>query len=321
MAKKSSTSTASASVSGTSDYARIAAAIRYLQQNTLAQPRLEDVAASVGLSPFHLQRLFQRWAGISPKRLLQLLTLEQAKAMLAAARPVLETALAAGLSGPGRLHDLFVELEAATPGEFKSGGEGLSIEYGWHETPFGRALFAVTERGLCGLAFSDGESSDALIFADVRSRWPRAAWKPEPRATAPVARRLAAFARSRGGAGSAPFAVLVRGTNFQVQVWRALLRVPEGSVTSYEALAAAVGRPSAVRAAAGAVADNPVAWLIPCHRVLRKSGALGGYHWGTERKGALLAWEAARSEARRAGAMDRSRPEPEVLAQSHAAVQ
>jgi AraC family transcriptional regulator, regulatory protein of adaptative response / methylated-DNA-[protein]-cysteine methyltransferase len=287
-----------------SDYARIAAAIRYLQERATDQPRLEDVAAHVGLSPFHLQRVFQRWAGISPKRLLQLLTVEHAKTLLGAAAPVLEASLAAGLSGPGRLHDLFVVLEAATPGEYKSGGAGLVIRHGWHDTPFGRALIAVTERGVCGLAFADEDGCGAAAtLADLRARWPRAIWIDDTRATSPVVRRLFGCVShpTTGTPAPAPLAVLVRGTNFQVQVWRALLRIPEGSVTTYEAVAAAVGRPAAVRAAAGAVGDNPVAWLIPCHRVLRKSGALGGYHWGLERKQALLAWEAAQTEARRAG--------------------
>ncbi len=270
------------------DYARVAAAIEFLEANAGAQPALEAVAAHLGLSAPHAQRVFQRWAGISPKRLLQLLTLDHARELLARGTPVLETALEAGLSGPGRLHELFVTLEAMSPGEYRLGGAGLAIRAGFAASPFGRVFLAATARGVCGLGFCDPED-DAAVEADLRRRWPRAAWTRDDAASAALARRIFAGEGARG-----PLAVLVRGTNFQVQVWRALLAIPEGAATSYAAVAARAGRPAAVRAAAGAVGDNPVAWLIPCHRVLRTGGAPGGYRWGLARKRAMLAWEAAR---------------------------
>jgi AraC family transcriptional regulator of adaptative response/methylated-DNA-[protein]-cysteine methyltransferase len=268
------------------DYRRVEAAIAYLRLNVDRQPSLGDVAAHVGLSPFHFERLFRRWAGTTPKRFLQAVTLARAKEALAASRSVLDAAYDAGLSGPGRLHDLFVTVEAVTPGEFKQRGEGLTIRYGVHETPLGPALVGLTARGLCALSFVD-EGEEAAAVAALAAAWPEAALVEDPAATRPVVD--AAFAE---GERHAPLRVLLRGTNFQLQVWQALLRIPPGRVLAYDDVAALLGRPTAARAVGRAVGQNPVAVLIPCHRVLRKDGALGGYRWGLDRKRALLAREA-----------------------------
>src|SRR4051812_36676214 len=263
----------------TSDYDRIAQAIRFIEANHLRQPTLEEVARSVYLSEFHFQRLFRRWVGISPKRFLQFLTIEHAKQRLEQSRSVLEVTYDAGLSSPGRLHDLFVTLEALTPGEYKARGAGLRIAYGFHATPFGSALLAATERGLCGLSFVD-EGGEGAAIDELQARWPDAALDEDARVTAALAERIF----SRAADDDRPIPLLVQGTNHQVRVWEALLRVPAGAVVSYESLAAATGKPSAVRAVAGAVARNQIAYLIPCHRVIRKLGAFGGYRWGTDRK-------------------------------------
>jgi AraC family transcriptional regulator of adaptative response/methylated-DNA-[protein]-cysteine methyltransferase len=272
-----------------SDYDRIAQAIRYIEQNHRRQPALDEVAKSVYLSEFHFQRLFRRWVGISPKRFLQFLTIEHAKRRLDECRSVLDATYDAGLSSPGRLHDLFVTLQAVTPGEYKQKGAGLRIAYGFHDTPFGTALLGATERGLCSLAFvDDGGEGDAIDA--LRERWALADLDEDARATAPLAERIFAS----GERDDRPIPLFVQGTNHQVRVWEALLRVPAGAVVSYEQLAAAAGRPDAVRAVAGAVARNQIAYVIPCHRVIRKLGAFGGYRWGTDRKRAMLGWEAAR---------------------------
>jgi AraC family transcriptional regulator of adaptative response/methylated-DNA-[protein]-cysteine methyltransferase len=273
-----------------SDYERIAQAIRFIEQNYRRQPSLEEVAKSVFLSEFHFQRLFRRWVGISPKRFLQFLTVEHAKRRLEECRSVLDATYDAGLSSPGRLHDLFVTLEAVTPGEYKARGAGLEIAWGVHETPFGPALLATTGRGLCGLSFVDDGDAAAAVD-ELRERWSSATVGEDARATEPLARRIFA---SDGDDGR-PIPLFVQGTNHQVRVWEALLRVPAGAMVSYEQLAAAAGKPDAVRAVAGAVARNQIGYVIPCHRVIRKLGAFGGYRWGTERKLAILGWEAARS--------------------------
>jgi len=272
-----------------SDYDRIAQAIRFIEQNYRRQPTLDEVAKSVYLSEFHFQRLFRRWVGISPKRFLQFLTIEHAKRRLDECRSVLDATYDAGLSSPGRLHDLFVTLQAVTPGEYKQKGAGLRIAYGFHATPFGTALLGATERGLCSLAFVDDGGEGAAIDA-LRERWQLADLDEDARETAPLAARIFAPA----GEDDRPIPLFVQGTNHQVRVWEALLRVPVGAVVSYEQLAAAAGRPDAVRAVAGAVARNQIAYAIPCHRVIRKLGAFGGYRWGSERKQAMLGWEAAR---------------------------
>jgi len=273
------------------DYERMAEAISFIEENQLSQPRLEDVAAAMGLSPAHAQRIFTRWAGVSPKRLLALLTHVDARAALNEGAPLLDAAFEAGLSGPGRLHDLFVSVEAMTPGEVKRKGEGLEIRYGWHDTPFGAGLYMTTPRGLCGLAFAD-PGTEGTAIEDMRARWPNAAYIHDPATTAPIAARVFA-----AGAEDEPLKVLLGGTPFQMQVWRALLEIPFGETRSYTDIAKEVCTERAVRAVGSAVGRNPISFLIPCHRVLRQTKALGGYHWGLTRKKALLAWETAKTEA------------------------
>jgi AraC family transcriptional regulator of adaptative response/methylated-DNA-[protein]-cysteine methyltransferase len=280
----------------TKDYIRVESALAYLSENRQTQPSLAAVAEHVGLSEHHLQRLFTRWAGISPKRFLQFQTIASAKSLLRDSRSVLDTTYSTGLSSGGRLHDLFVTLEAVTPGEFKSGGTGLTISTGFHDSPFGECLIAVTDRGICGLSFVvDGDRAAAL--AELESHWPGATFIEDPRATRSTVRQVFAAwsgghwqpnASQDGDVTPTPLSLLVRGTNFQVRVWEALLRIPPGTVATYEDIASAVGRAGATRAVGSALARNPVAYLIPCHRVIRKTGAFGGYHWGAARKVALL---------------------------------
>jgi len=268
------------------DYQRIAEAISYIETHAENQPTLEEIAASVNLSEYHFQRLFSRWAGISPKRFLQFLTKENAKRLLTR-QSVLDAAYAAGLSSPGRLHDLFVEAEAVTPGEYKSKGAGLDIAYGFHPTPFGECLLAVTARGVCFLAFVDDGDREAAL-AELKQEWEHASLAPNPARTAPC------VAEIFSSAPHPPLALHLRGTNFQMKVWEALLRIPPGTATSYEDLAVRIGQPKAARAVGSAVAHNPVAYLIPCHRVLRKTGEFGGYRYTPARKKAILLRESAR---------------------------
>jgi AraC family transcriptional regulator of adaptative response/methylated-DNA-[protein]-cysteine methyltransferase len=279
------------------DYARMERAIRYLDEHAREQPGLEDVASAVGLSPFHFQRLFSRWAGVSPKRFLQVLTLNHAKRALDESGNLLDAALDAGLSGPSRLHDLFVTVESVTPGEWKREGAGVRIAYGFHDTPFGTALAAVTARGLCGLAFIEpGEERAALD--ELEARWPAAQLEEEGAATRSIVQQaFGTVPRGPHAQKMEPLRLLLKGTTFQVQVWLALLTLPPGAFTSYGSLAQRVGHPRAQRAVGGAVGDNPVAFLIPCHRVIRSTGALGGYRYGSARKQAILAWEEARRGA------------------------
>lgn len=273
------------------DYTVVERAIRFIEANRRSQPELADVAAHVGLSEFHLQRLFARWAGISPKRFLQYLTAESARELLRASRPVLEVAHEVGVSGPGRLHDLAVRVHAMTPGEVARSGAGLDIRYGVHESPFGPCLIAQTARGVCALRFLGDEGADATL-AELREEWTGATFSEDRAATVATRDRIFAPDAQRNGEG---LSVLVKGTNFQVRVWEALLRVPPGRVTTYGQVADWIGNPRAVRAVGSAVGGNPVAYLIPCHRVIRKSGAVGGYRYGSARKRAMLAWEAARA--------------------------
>lgn len=278
------------------DYHRIERAIRFLDRSAPVRPSLEQVAKHVGLSPYHFQRLFTRWAGISPKRFSQVLALEYAKERLRESRNLIDATYDAGLTSGGRLHDLFVTLEAVTPGEYRQEGAGLQITAGFHETPFGECLLAMTDRGICGLSFPEGGRREAL--GDLAGRWPGARITENARATASVARRVFRALEVREPEGLVPLALLVRGTNFQVKVWKALLQIPVGSVASYEDVATAIGSPAAVRAVGTAVGRNPVAFLIPCHRVIRSTGALGGYRWGLPRKQAMLAWETGRAGLR-----------------------
>jgi AraC family transcriptional regulator, regulatory protein of adaptative response / methylated-DNA-[protein]-cysteine methyltransferase len=281
----------SASVNNSEDYNRIARAIAFMREHHLNQPDLSAVAQHIGLSEYHFQRLFTQWAGISPKRFLQYLTLEYAKSKINQTKSLLDLTLDVGLSSPGRLHDLFVNLEAMTPGEFKASGSGLQIRYGLHDTPFGRALIATTARGICNLYFwdaTDEQTAEQLL----RRSWFNAEIIRDRQATQSLHDLIfnAETLRDRK-----PLTLLVKGTNFQIQVWRALLKVPFGGLTTYRTLAEAIGRPTAARAVGNAVGNNPISYLIPCHRVIRESGELGGYYWGLERKAAILGWEASRA--------------------------
>lgn len=268
-------------------YAKIEEAIIYLEAHRHAQPDLETVADAVGLSPHHFQRVFTRLAGISPKRFLQYTTLEEAKSLLRARNSVLDTAYAVGLSGSGRLHDLFINGEGVTPGSFKSGGAAVVIRYGVHPCPFGYAFIAMTPHGICELDLRSTAMEAAARLEPLRAKWPLAEWREDRSATAPV---IAAM--EEGQACILRHPLHLRGTNFQLKVWQALLRIPEGALSSYSEIAQAVGVPKAVRAVGSAVGYNPVAFLIPCHRVLRKDGGIGGYATGTARKQAMLAYEA-----------------------------
>lgn len=271
-----------------SDYDVVRRTIEFVSRRWRDQPSLDRLAAHVGMKPLSLQRLFTRWAGLSPKGFLQAVTLDHARALLADSASVLDASLAVGLSGPGRLHDLFVTHEAMTPGQFKAKGEGLTVRYGFHPSPFGTALAMVTARGLAGLAFAD-EGGEKAALADMRGRWPRAAYAEDSAATAPYVRRVfdpATWRRER------PLRLVMIGTDFEVTVWEALLALPMGSATTYSAIAARIGRPSAARAVGAAVGKNPISFVVPCHRVLARDGGLRGYHWGLTRKRAILGWEA-----------------------------
>ncbi len=269
-----------------SDYDRIASAIAYIQANVTAQPQLTDIAKHVHLSPYHFQRLFTRWAGTTPKRFLQVLTLELGKNLLDHNHPLLDTAGRVGLSSASRLHDHFVQLEAVTPGEYKQKGKGLVIHYGVHESVFGLLLVAQTTRGICSATFVEDEGIESGL-AGLASQWPAAQFFRDDDIARKFSDQLFSSRHPRDG----NFTLHVNGTNFQLAVWRALLRIPAGTAVSYGALAAQLGSPNASRAVGTAVGANPVAFLIPCHRVIRQSGALGGYRWGLVRKQALQLWE------------------------------
>jgi AraC family transcriptional regulator, regulatory protein of adaptative response / methylated-DNA-[protein]-cysteine methyltransferase len=272
------------------DYKLIERAIRFIEQNALRQPSLGEIAAAVGLSEFHFQRLFSRWVGISPKRFLQFLTKEHARKLLEESRDILSVTYDAGLSSPGRLHELFVTCEAVTPGEIKMRGEGLAIHYGFHGSPFGRCLLAITERGICGLSFVQEEGGEEKLVENLRARWQGARVSLKPESVAAVGDRLFSFPPVRD---PAPLHLFVRGTNFQIQVWQALLRIPFGKVVTYADVARHIGAPQASRAVGNAVGSNPVPFLIPCHRVIKALGEFGNYGEGPQRKKAILGWEAA----------------------------
>ena len=273
-----------------SDYERIAGAIRFIERNVANQPTLDDIASEQGMSPFHFQRVFRRWAGVSPKRFLQFLTVEYAKELLEQSTSVLDTTYELGLSSPGRLHDHFVSLEAITPGEYKRRGSGLRIACGVHASPFGPMLLGITDRGVCWLSFLSDQSAEGEL-ASLRRFWEGAEFSADKARTGAIAKRIFAGLEN----GNAPITLLVKGTNFQVNVWKALLRVPSGFLCSYDQIACAMGNPSAARAVGKALAANPVGYLIPCHRVIRKVGVPGGYRWDEVRKRALIAWEAAQA--------------------------
>ncbi|MDZ4405380.1 methylated-DNA--[protein]-cysteine S-methyltransferase [Prosthecobacter sp.] len=274
-----------AEIRGMNDYERVARIIRHLDDHHVEQPGLEELAAHLGLSRFHFHRLFSRWAGVTPKDFLQCLTLEHARERLRQGESVFDAALDVGLSSPGRLHDLCVTLEAATPGEIKGGGEGWTIEAGLAATPFGLCCIGNGPRGVCHLAFVESAERTTVSEA-ILALWPKA----ELRWNNVTARRIAAEVFQPGG--ETHLRALVRGTPFQLRVWRALLRIPPGGMVSYGHLATAIGHQGAARAVGTAVGTNPLAYLIPCHRVIRETGVIGQYRWGHERKRALLAWEA-----------------------------
>jgi AraC family transcriptional regulator of adaptative response/methylated-DNA-[protein]-cysteine methyltransferase len=271
------------------DYQRVAQVIRYLENNFQEQPSLDELAAEVHLSKYHFQRLFKQWAGVTPIQFLHFLTVTYAKERLDHAQSVLNAAMDAGLSGAGRLHDLFVTIEALTPGEYKRRGAGVEIAYGFHTSPFGRCLLAQTTRGICAIRFLANDKEKSQVLAGLQQEWALATFVADTDQTAETAERL--FGHNRWDEDQ-PFRLHLRGSNFQVQVWQALLAIPQGGMVSYSDLANYMGRPSAVRAAASAVAKNPVAYLIPCHRVISKTGQIHNYRWGSVRKRAILGWEA-----------------------------
>ncbi len=273
------------------DYRRIEKAIGYVEANFKSQPTLDQIAESTHLSKYHFDRLFKRWAGISPIQFLQFLTLEHTKQKLAESGSLLDTSLEAGLSGPGRLHDLFVTFEATTPGEFKQMGAGLKMEYGFHPTPFGACFLVVTDRGISHLSFVDGDDQ-AMALSRFQQSWPEATLAENQAGTGSMVNRIFSFDHTHE---SRPFHLLLKGTNFQVSVWRALLTIPRGNVVSYQDIAAYIGRPKAFRAVGNAIANNPIGYLIPCHRVIAKSGRIHQYRWGAVRKKAILGWESTRS--------------------------
>ncbi|TCQ11508.1 AraC family transcriptional regulator of adaptative response/methylated-DNA-[protein]-cysteine methyltransferase [Rhizobium sp. PP-F2F-G36] len=273
------------------DYETVCRVVELLTDDYRDQPGLDDIAARLGQSPTHLQRTFTRWAGLSPKAFLQAVTLDHAKRLLGQeGLPLLEASLELGLSGPGRLHDLFVTHEAMSPGEWKLRGGGLTIRYGFHPSPFGTALIMVTERGLAGLAFNDA-GQERESFADMAGRWPNATYVEDIVATTPYATRI--FEAERWEAEQ-PLRVVLIGSDFQVRVWQALLDIPMGRAETYSAIAGRIGQPKASRAVGAAIGRNPISFVVPCHRALGKSGALTGYHWGLTRKRAMLGWEAGK---------------------------
>ncbi len=275
------------------DYQRIADAIHFLKDSALNQPSLDDAAKQVGLSPYHFQRLFRRFAGVSPKRFLQHLTSENAKGLLKQSTSVLETSFSVGLSSPSRLHDLLINVDAVTPGEYKSGGTNLQINYAIHPTPFGQSLIAITERGICRLEFIDSTETETAIQR-LQKAWPNALIKENETITESIIHQIFNLQNS---STNKPLPLLLQGTNFQLKVWQALLKIPTGCVTSYGFLASKIGQPSASRAVGTAIGNNPISYLIPCHRVLRGDGGIGGYRWGIDRKLAILGKEFCVTEA------------------------
>ncbi|HZS62929.1 MAG TPA: bifunctional helix-turn-helix domain-containing protein/methylated-DNA--[protein]-cysteine S-methyltransferase [Xanthobacteraceae bacterium] len=271
-----------------SDYDLVRCAIAFITEHWRAQPEVEAIAHAVGITPTELHHLFRRWAGLTPKAFVSALTLDHARNLLRDSASVLDAAYEVGLSGPGRLHDLFVTHEAMSPGEWKSGGAGLRIAYGFHPSPFGSALIMATPRGLAGLAFADA-AGDAAVLAEMQARWPKATYIEDAAATLPYARRV--FDRKLWRPEQ-PLRIVLIGTDFELRVWETLLKVPVGRATTYSDIAAKVCTPKAARAVGAAVGRNPICFVVPCHRVIGKSGALTGYHWGLTRKRAMLGWEA-----------------------------
>jgi AraC family transcriptional regulator, regulatory protein of adaptative response / methylated-DNA-[protein]-cysteine methyltransferase len=274
--------------SAAADYDVVRRAIAHIRGHWRAQPEIEVIAEAAGVTTTELHHLFRRWAGLTPKAFLQALTLDKARQLLRDSASVLDAAYEVGLSGPGRLHDLFVTHDAMSPGEWKSGGEGLTVFYGLHPCPFGTALVMTSERGLCGLAFADAGKEKAAL-ADMRKRWPKAKYVGDIARTAAIANRI--FDQSLWRPDR-PLRVVLIGTDFEVRVWETLLRIPMGRAATYSDVACKLGAPKAARAVGAAVGKNPIAFVVPCHRVIGKSGELTGYHWGITRKRAMLGWEA-----------------------------
>lgn len=279
------------------DYHHIRRAIAFLTETWAEQPSLEELAAQLDLSPAHCQRLFKRWCGLSPKEFVQAITVDHARGLLEGSASVLDAAYEVGLSGGGRLYDLFVSHEAMTPGDYKRRGEGLEMGYGFHPSPFGEALLIVTVRGVAGLAFVDEDKAQSRedVLAEMQGRWPKARFTAAPERTAPFARQVfdpATWGRDR------PVRLVMIGTDFEVRVWESLLKIPMGRAVSYHDIARHLGQPTASRAVGSAVGRNPISFVVPCHRVLRGDGSLGGYHWGLTRKRALIGWESGRVAAR-----------------------
>ncbi len=272
------------------DYAKVQRAIAYISEHWRAQPEIDAIAAAVGVTDTELHHLFRRWAGLTPKAFLQALTLDSARRLLRDSASVLDASYEVGLSGPGRLHDLFVTHEAMSPGEWKSGGEGLTIRYGFHPSPFGTALVMATDRGLAGLAFGD-EGEEKKSMADMTSRWPKANYVEDRESTGAIAQRIFDPKQWRA---ERPLRVILIGTDFQVRIWETLLTIPMGCAVTYSDIASKIQKPSASRAVGAAVGRNPISFVVPCHRVVGKSGELTGYHWGITRKRAMLGWEAGK---------------------------
>ncbi|MBP1871383.1 Bifunctional transcriptional activator/DNA repair enzyme Ada [Ensifer adhaerens] len=277
---------------GGTDYDTVRSVIEMLTEEYREQPSLDAIAQRLKQSPTQLQKVFTRWAGLSPKAFLQAVTLDHAKRLLRQEdMPLLETSIEVGLSGPSRLHDLFVTHEAMSPGEWKARGAGLVIRYGYHPSPFGTALVMITDRGLAGLAFADG-GGEQESFEDMARRWPNAAYVEDSAATAQYAARI--FDPERW-CDDQPLRIFLIGTDFQIRVWQALLKIPLGRATTYSTIAGEIGQPTASRAVGAAVGANPISFVVPCHRAVGKSGALTGYHWGLTRKRAILGWEAGKA--------------------------
>ncbi|HEX5508547.1 MAG TPA: methylated-DNA--[protein]-cysteine S-methyltransferase [Pseudolabrys sp.] len=275
------------------DYDVVRRAIAHIRGNWRSQPEIEAIAEAAGVTATDLHHLFRRWCGLTPKAFLQALTLNSARELLRSSASVLDTSYEVGLSGPGRLHDLFVTHEAMSPGEWKAGGEGLTISYGFHPSPFGTALVMMTPRGLAGLALADAGRERAAL-KDMRSRWPKAKYVEDFAATAPTARRIFDTALWRP---DQPLRVVLIGTDFEVRVWEKLLDIPIGNLDTYSGVARKIGEPKAARAVGAAVGKNPICFVVPCHRVVGKNGDITGYHWGITRKRAMLGWEAGRIAA------------------------
>ena len=272
----------------THDYDLVKHTLAFISENWREQPSLETLADQAGLSPTHLQRLFTRWAGLSPKAFLQAVTLDHARGLLRDSASILDASYELGLSGPGRLHDLFVTHEGMSPGIYKAHGRGLNIQYGFHDCPFGRALILITSEGLAGLAFAD-EGKEKAALADMTSRWPEATYVENQQATAAYAKRIFESERWKP---DQPLKIVFIGSDFEIRVWETILRIPFGKASTYSDIACHIGKPKAARAVGSAVGKNPISFVVPCHRVLEKSGGLGGYHWGLTRKRAILGWEA-----------------------------